>query len=158
MNVHHKLNEFGKEPEVIIHTLRVVLVRGMYCEGDWMADIELPSSSTLEELHLATRTAVGFDDDHCYCFFVARTDRSRDRVYFDDEDGLIFTKTLEDLFPLQPKKSLFYLFDFGDNWIFKISKSRKAPHDPVDGVTYPNVVNETGTKPTQYPTFDEDDE
>ncbi len=153
-----KSQDTNQADNAAIFTLRVELLGGMHCEDDWMADIEIQSSFTLEDLHLATQEAVGFSDDHCYCFYVARTDRSRDRVYYDDENGLIFTKTLDEVFPLPPKKSLFYLFDFGDDWIFKITKSRKAPHDPEAGVAYPRVANETGSRPTQYPSFDEDEE
>ena len=158
MSPHYERDEIGQDPRTVILTLRVTLVRGISFEDDWMADIQLKSSSTLEELHEATQQAVGFNNDHLYCFFVARTERSGDRVYFDDENELIFTKTLSDVFPLDPKKSLFYLFDWGDEWVFKITKSRKAPHDPVAGVAYPRVENEVGTKPTQYPIFDEDEE
>lgn len=62
------------------------------------------------------------------------------------------------MFPLPAKQSLFYLFDWGDEWIFKISQTRKRPHEPVKGMTYPAIESESGTKPSQYPAFDEDDE
>lgn len=142
----------------MIITLKILLVRGMYCESDWSATIELDESSTLEDLHFAIQKAVDFEDDHMYCFFVSRTDRSRSREYFDDENELIFTQTLKDLFPLPKDRCLFYLFDWGDEWVFKISPSRKRPHEPVKGVTYPRIESESGVKPVQYPSFDEDDE
>ena len=50
---------------------------------------------------------------------------------------------------------LFYLFDFGDSWLFKISKSRKKEFEPVKGIKYPRVVKEEGEKPEQYPDWDE---
>ena len=135
----------------MIITLKTTLIRGMYCEGDWSANIELDESATLEDLHDAIQKAVDFDDDHLYCFFLSRTDRSRSREYFDDENELIFTKTLKDLFPLPKKQSLFYLFDWGDEWVFKISPSRKRPHEPVKRVKYPRVESKSGIKPVQYP-------
>ena len=141
----------------MIMTLKITLLRGMYCKGEWAANIELDESSTLEDLHHAIQNAVDFENDHLFCFFLSRTDRSRSREYFDDENGLIFSKTLKDLFPLPAKQSLFYLFDWGDEWVFKISPSRKRPHEPVKGVTYPRVESESGVKPVQYPR-DEDDE
>lgn len=136
----------------MIWTLRTKLLR---CEDEWSADIEIDSASTLDELHYAIQKAVDFDNDHLYAFYLARNDRSRDREFFDDDNGRIFSTTLNDLFPLPPKKSLFYLFDFGDEWVFKITKTRKPPHDPQEGVVYPRVVGEVGTKPVQYPGYDE---
>ena len=40
---------------------------------DWHAVLEVDSSTTLDELHLAIQEAVQFDDDHMYEFFIART-------------------------------------------------------------------------------------
>ena len=142
----------------MIITLKTTLIRGMYCNGDWTANIELEESSTLEDLHIAIQKAVKFENDHLYCFFLSRTDRSRSRDYFDDENELIFSKTLRDLFPLPPKQSLFYLFDWGDEWVFKISPTRKLPHEPVQRAKYPRVESESGVKPVQYPVYEDDDE
>ena len=136
----------------MIWTLRTTL----QCdEGEWSADIEIEAASTLEQLHFAIQDAVDFDNDHMYAFFIARTDRSRDRDMFDDENERLYTTQLDELFPLPPGKSLFYLFDYGDNWLFKVTKTRKSAHDPQDGVVYPRVVEEVGTKPEQYPMCDE---
>ena len=142
----------------MIITLKITVVRGLHCNGDWAANIELDESSSLESLHDAIQKAVDFDNDHVYCFYLSRTDRSRSREYFDDENGLIFSKTLKDLFPLPTKQCLFYLFDWGYEWVFKISPSRKRPHEPVKGVTYPRIESESGVKPVQYPGDEDDDE
>ncbi|MCX7411707.1 MAG: hypothetical protein NTZ32_26830 [Planctomycetales bacterium] len=142
----------------MIITLKITLIRGMYYECDWLANIELDESSTLEDLHHAIQDAVDFDNDHLYSFYLSRTDRSRNREFFDDENGLIFSKTLQDLFPLPAKQCLFYLFDWGDEWVFKISPSRKRPHEPVKRVKYPRVESESGIKPVQYPGDEDDDE
>ena len=136
----------------MIWTLRTKLMR---YEDEWSADIEIDSTSTLDDLHYAIQKAVNFDKDHMYAFYVARSDSSRDREFFDDDNGRVFSTTLNDMFPLVPKKSLFYLFDFGDEWVFKVTKTRKPPHDPQEGVVYPRVVGEAGTKPVQYPGHDE---
>ena len=131
----------------MIWTLRLKLLR---YEDEWAADIEIDSMSTLEQLHYAIQGAANFDNDHLYAFYIARNDRSRDREFFDDEDGRVFSMTLNDLFPLPPRKTLFYLFDFGDEWVFKVTKTQKRPHDPQQGVVYPMVVKEVGEKPVQY--------
>lgn len=142
----------------MIITLKVTLVRGLHSNGDWAANIELDESSSLESLHGAIQRAVKFDNDHLYCFFLSRTERSRSRVYFDDENGLLFSKKVKDMFPLPAKQSLFYLFDWGDEWVFKISPTRKRPKEPATGVRYPRIDSELGTKPSQYPPYDEDDQ
>ncbi len=138
----------------MIWTLRIKLMRH---EDEWSADIEIDSMSTLEDLHYAIQNAVKFDNDHLYAFYIARNDRSRSRgrEVFDDDDGRVYSTNLEMLFPLEAKKSLFYLFDFGDEWVFKVNKTQKRPHDPQEDVAYPRVVAEVGTKPKQYPGFDE---
>lgn len=101
--------------------------------------------------------AVDFDNDHMFCFFQSRTDRSRSREYFDDENGLVFNSTLKDVFPLPAMQSLFYLFDWGDEWVFKISPTRKRPKEPATGVSYPRVDSELGTKPSQYPPYEDEE-
>jgi len=128
----------------MIITLRVKLGTA------WSVDMELDDSTVLADVHLAIQRAVEFDNDHLYAFFVARTERAQKRFMLDDENELVFSRKLSQLFPLPDKQSLFYLFDYGDNWRFKIVLTRKRPHEPVAGIEYPRVVNETGTKPIQY--------
>lgn len=142
----------------MIVTLKINLLCGRYCESEWCANIELDEESTLEQLHDAIQMAVEFDNDHLCCFFESRTERSRDRVYYDDENGLLFRKTVQDLFPLPPKQSLYYLFDWGDEWLFKVSPTRKRAQLPVAGATYPRMTDEAGAKPVQYPGLVDDDE
>lgn len=141
----------------MIITLKITLIRGVCYTGDWAANIELEESSTLEDLHYAIQEAVDFENDHLYSFFVSRTDRSRRRDYFDDENELIFSTTLSDLFPLPKDRCLFYLFDWRYEWVFKISPTRKRPHEPVQRVKYPRVESESGVKPVQYPVDEDDD-
>jgi hypothetical protein len=139
-----------------ICTLKVSLRSGANADGPWEAVIEIDSSALLEDLHSAIQDALGFDDDHLYEFFIATTERSRDRVRFDDENGYLYERTIESLHPLPDKKSLYYLFDYGDNWLFKVAriKSKEQAADPH--ARYPRVVREVGTTPTQYPDLDEE--
>ena len=98
-----------------IWTLNVKLVFGIHARGPLEATLEIDSSATLEDLHLAIQSAVQFDDDHMYMFYVARAHRSRDRTVFEHEDGTLQDTTLAELFPLPPSRKLFYWFDFGDD-------------------------------------------
>ncbi|MFK0571998.1 IS1096 element passenger TnpR family protein [Endozoicomonas sp.] len=136
----------------MIISLNVKLVDGIYHEDDWKCEIELDEAEAfLEDLHLAIQDAVGFGNDHPYVFFVARGSRSSRRESFPcDNSGHIETK-LKELYPLENSNRLFYRFDFGDEWIFQIGRSRKKPKEPEPGTKYPRVVSEEGVKPTQYP-------
>ena len=139
----------------MIWTLKVTLVSGIYSTGPCVRVIEIESSATLEDLHLVIQQAVDFDDDHLYEFYYARTARSRERVRFDDENGELFNRTLDTLFPLPKDRKLFYLFDYGDSWLFSVERTRKAPHEPTAGVRYPQLIESIGDNPEQYPGADE---
>jgi hypothetical protein len=95
------------------------------------------------------------DTDHLYEFYYAGTARSRERLRFDDEDGELFSRILDTLFPLPKDRKLFYLFDYGDSWLFSVERTRKAPHEPAAGVRYPDLVESIGDNPEQYPAADE---
>jgi hypothetical protein len=138
----------------MIWTLNIDLIFGLYAEESWQGTFEIDSSSTLDELHHAIQMALNFDDDHLYEFYVARTQRSRDRLRFDDDNGEVYDTTLKSVYPLGKGKKLYYLFDYGDNWLFKITKSRRRPLEPVKGVRYPRLVGVVGTTPIQYPMWD----
>ena len=176
----------------MIWTLQIKLLSGLWAEKGWAATIALDACSTLEDLHHIIQEAVGFDNEHLYGFYVARTPRSRDRVrytgsvcagWYDDEgddegvdeddageeenvgeeddvweendlweeDDAASATTLERLFPLPKHRRLFYRFDYGDNWIFQISRTRKKPFAAEPGTEWPRLISETGKKPRQYP-------
>ena len=139
----------------MIWTFKIELYTGEYAENGWGVAVEIDPASTLEELHFTIQDAVEFDNDHLYEFFISKTARSRDRVHFDDENERIYSETLESLYPLEKGKKLYYMFDYGDSWLFKITKSRKSPQEPQQDVEYPRVINEVGEKPEQYPEWEE---
>ena len=51
--------------------------------------------------------------------------------------------------------TLYYLFDFGDQWVFQINKTRHKDKAPEPGATYPRVVESKGKNPIQYPDWKE---
>ena len=148
-----------------IMTLTVKLLpdESPLAQEKWKGMIEIDSASTLEDLHLAIQNAVEFENDHLYEFYIAKSPMARERIRFtgyedefDDEDYVsIFDTKISDIFPLEKGQKFFYYFDFGDNWMFEISKSRKADKEPVAGEEYPALVAEQGVAPVQYPDFDE---
>jgi Plasmid pRiA4b ORF-3-like protein len=62
---------------------------------------------------------------------------------------------LENLFPLPKGKKFFYMFDYGDSWYFRISKTKKKLMPKQKGISYPRVVEAVGKNPEQYPDYDE---
>ncbi|HFE49067.1 MAG TPA: hypothetical protein ENJ21_07090, partial [Chromatiaceae bacterium] len=96
----------------MIWTIKIKLLSGSYADADWEGSLEIESSSSLLALHYAIQRAVDFDNDHLYRFFVARTPRSRETIDLDDESGV----AIEQVFPLEKGRKLFYLFDFGASW------------------------------------------
>ena len=131
----------------MIFTLKIAISR-------WHAILEVDSSTTLNELHTAIQDAVHFDEDHMYEFFIARTARSGERKHFDMEDGSLQTTCIADVLPLPKDRKLFYLFDYGDNWIFRVSMTRRKPFEAEEGVRYPRLIQEVGDRPEQYPDYE----
>lgn len=134
----------------MIWTMKVVLWAAFSDEVDWEAQFQIDSSSELDVLHFAIQNYVKFDNDHSYEFYVARTERSRKKKRYSENEGSVFETKLEDLFPLEKSHSLFYMFDYGDQWIFKITKTRSKPFKPLPNTSYPRLLEETGHKPIQY--------
>ncbi len=139
----------------MIWLFKIQLLFGAYAEEEWEGEIEIESSDTLEDLHFAIINAVGFDNDHLYEFYISRTERSMNRLRFDDDNGEIYNRTIESLYPLEKGMKLFYMFDYGDHWLFRISKSRKKPKEKQSGHKYPTLVSVKGKAPEQYPVWDD---
>jgi hypothetical protein len=140
----------------MIWTFSVECVTGRYFEKNCKLVIEIDSNASLLDLHYAIQDAVGFDNDHLFVFFAGRNERDRKFLFgVDLEDGdpmgSLTDTTLEKVYPLPKSLFLFYRFDFGDNWNFKIRKSREHPTEPVEGVEYPRVIKRVGPNPVQYP-------
>lgn len=128
--------------------------------------IELDSETTLDDLARNILDIFEFDDDHMSEFFIARTPgySNRDAVFstpspfsnnsFEDKYSTV-NYSLKDLYPMKKNKYLYFHFDFGDNWYFKILKSRKKPKAREEGVVYPKVIKIEGDLPAQYDYWDE---
>jgi hypothetical protein len=140
---------------MVVLTLKTTLIYGAYAIDNWEAVFEIHADALLEELHTFIQDTLAFDDDHLYEFFIARTENARERLTFDDENGGLYDTRIEILFPLPEKKHLYYLFDYGDHWLFKITKATKTALEPIPDIEYPRLLRETGTRPSQYPSEDD---
>lgn len=128
------------------------------CDDCYEAIVEVDEGYKLSDLHLLIQWVLDFDNDHLFDFYLAASAHSRTTkkiLYSYDEP----TNTkIGGLFPLPKGRKLFYLFDYGDEWIFQISNSKKNPFLAEKGVKYPRLVSEKGEKPVQYPDDDEDED
>jgi len=119
-------------------------------EGEpWSRTFEVKEDFTLLELHNYIQYLLGFDDDHLYEFFIAKNPRNR-------SEKVSLSTALNEIYPITGYK-LYYLFDFGDNWLFQIKKSRKKKTE-VEGKLYPALIESIGEDFEQYPDYDEDGE
>jgi len=139
----------------MIFTIKIKLLRGIYASDDWGCSIETPADFSLEDFHLVLQDVLAFDDDHMYEFYIANSERCVPVARFECDDDPIEETTISEFILKSKGKKAFYFFDYGDSWLFQISNSRKKPFQPVDDIEYPRVIVETGTKPLQYPEWEE---
>lgn len=139
----------------MIEALKIKLLDGMHANADWECVLEIPVDYSLDELHQAILNAVGFENDHLFEFAIGHSYYSRSvlRISYDNEK--ITQETVDTILSQIKGKKLFYMFDYGDSWLFQISKSRKKRSDEDSSIFYPRVSLESGIKPEQYPDWDE---
>ena len=122
------------------------------------------SHFTLDDLHYWIGRAFDMDNDHLWEFYVGprrpyvRTGRITcgEMGDYGDVERIAWEVTLEDL-KLRPRKTFYYVFDFGDSWWYKISVVKlKAPL--AEGAEYPRIVERIGKSPEQYPVYDDDED
>ena len=119
----------------------------------WEAIVEVPDICSLFDLHLFIQKIIDFDNDHLFEFYAGKSDRNR-KIEFSNnsgyphDGGAYESILLKDIYPLKGLK-LYYLFDFGDNWLFEIRKSRKKARSQQD-TEYPRVASDNGIKLRQY--------
>lgn len=143
----------GVEPKdrdgTAILTLDVGLEWGPWSEGPWTCQIEIQAQADLFDLHDAIRRAVGFDDEHLFGFYVA-TKSTGPRHWLTDGDDEQLDLPLSAIWPLKKRYALFYYYDFGDSWCFRVGRARRAAFPAQAGVDYPRLLASSGTRPDQY--------
>ncbi len=143
----------------IIWTLRVKL------SSECVRLIEIEPSSSFLELHEAIQKSVDFANDHLFDFFVGRHSGNRAYSIGGEPNWDTFNPVkvyqnihLSSIWPLSTGMKLYYLFDFGDNWVFQINKTRHKDKTPQPGVVYPRVIEAKGENPEQYPDWEDEEE
>ena len=145
----------------MVITLELECLANPFFDDEFKCVFEIDESITLDELHLHIQKIIEFDNDHMYEFFTARNPYGKRNVVYCDEEfsfhdnvmSINETKLL-DVFPLEPKESLFYFFDFGDSWVFKVKRTRHKAKATEKGMSYPNIIKVVGEKPEQYPDWE----
>jgi hypothetical protein len=135
-----------------VFTLQVELIWGAYMRGPWVRVIEISEDSPLFELHYFIQRTIDFDNDHMFEFYAGRTWRNR-KIEFGEpatptEGSDCEEILLNQVYPLHGLK-LYYLFDFGDNWVFEFKRRRKQKQK-LAGINYPRVIEAHGSNPRQY--------
>ena len=123
---------------------------------DCCRHIRIGKQETLKTLHGAILDAFGFDDNHCYAFFMDDRYRSKTDVYYSNAiyDGgpSECDATLRQLW-LKKGNKFKFLFDFGANWWFQC----RVLQELEEKTDIPAVIKAVGAPPEQYPSWEDDD-
>ena len=108
----------------------------------------MPSDLTLEALARVILRAVEFDYDHLYEFTYRNRFGGEMQAHHEymDEGPWADEVAIGDL-PLHIGETMGFLYDFGDEWQFKVVLER-IDHDMA--VTKPVILEEHGKAPEQY--------
>jgi hypothetical protein len=131
-------------------------------KGSIYRDLEIEPSKSLYRLAEAIVAAFDFDFDHAFGFysgdpFGARRKHPYYELFADRGEGDVGARSVKktkiaEAFPTVGH-SLLFLFDYGDEWRFKVKlkgTGRKTPK-----TRYPRVVASNGEAPKQYEYLDE---
>ena len=143
----------------VVWTFRV---KSAWYGSECVRVIEIKSDASFVDLHNAIQAAVDFDNDHLFEFYIGRNSGSRVYAIGGEPNWDTFnpmktyqTISLSEVWPIPKGMTLYYLFDFGDNWLFKIIKTRHKDKSPIPGVIYPRIIEVKGKNPEQYPDYED---
>lgn len=124
------------------------------CFRSWTRKIKVESENTIYDIHLLIQELIGFDNDHFWGFRVGSSQRKTDRVFQDHEISMhehneSIETALCKIYPLD-RKYLFYMFDYGDSWTFKIKKVGRTKW-AKNSIERCNIISSIGENPRQYP-------
>jgi hypothetical protein len=129
-------------------------------------DIEIDPAKPLYTLAQAVVSAFDFDFDHAFGFYTGltptriRKEFPKYELFADlgDADPQVFgvKKTkISQAFP-EVGHTLLFLFDYGDEWLFRVTL--RSIGKKIAKTGYPRVVAKHGEAPAQYPDGDDEEE
>jgi hypothetical protein len=143
------------------HAFRVSLLEH---KSIWR-EIEISSDASLYDFAEAIVHAFEFDFDHAFGFYSKLTGRNalsanpRYELFADigeESDAGSVKKTKVGEAFRRPKQRMLFLFDYGDDWEFRVELLRLGKREPR--VRYPRLLAKKGRAPEQYPAVVEFDE
>jgi hypothetical protein len=128
-----------------VYTFKVSLSKDLWRK------IRLAGNHTFSDLHMAIQEGFEFDNDHLYAYYFGGSRRKGKAIYcedVEDYDNKVAEETKIVEFELFKGQSFIYLFDFGDQWEFKVElvsfeKNGNFPIKPV-------IIESKGEPPEQY--------
>ncbi len=127
---------------------------------EFSATVAISGTHSLYALAELLIKAVKFDFDHAFGFYdnLKNPYRSKEKYTLfadmgeaeNDEPGVKAT-LIQDVFT--PRKQFCFLFDYGDDWMFKIKCDSVEPASTTRKIS--KVLTRTGTPPEQYPDCEE---
>jgi hypothetical protein len=138
----------GQEFQAGVYTFKVSI------DKVWRR-IAISAEMDLDELAMAILGSYEFDSDHLYLFSYKNRMGVECKIFhsYCEESPFTSETRVGDL-PLLPGQVIIFLFDFGDDWRFKVElESIAAEETKLDEAV---VLERKGKSPQQYPEFDED--
>jgi len=119
--------------------------------------IEIEATASFLQLHEGIQDAVDFDNAHLFQFYLGRHPDQHAYIIGGEPSWNGYNPvnryrkiSISDTWPLPTACKLYYLFDFGDQWIFQINKTRHKDKIAQSGIGYPRVIEAKGNNPEQY--------
>ncbi len=111
--------------------------------------IEMPADCVLADLAGAILDAYRFDYDHLYCFTLRKRNGTKLNVESPGCDCEVFADELAiGMAPMRVGETFPFLYDFGDNWQFKIELEDILHTNPR--LKKPRIIESHGEAPNQY--------
>ena len=139
-------------------TLRVSLEPKLY------RDFEISGEASLYEFAQIINEVFGFDFDHMFGFYDNLKNPYKSKTAFElfadmgepsaENARGVKKSTVADAFD-KDGGTLAYLFDYGDEWIFKVK--RTGATESAAAKSYWKLVKSEGEAPEQYPDYEEEE-
>ncbi len=138
-------------PAPVVHGVTYRL-RAHLHDGSWWVELEVAAEHSLEQLHAALQSALRWDNDHLYAFYLSG--RHGDPLTAVPGPGARDRgPTAEDVtlghFDPPVGSHFAYLFDFGDRWEFVVDVVARTASGPPR--SRPRRLAVHGRPPEQYP-------